>query len=1322
MFYGMLSGQNLNRSTTSNRDSVYHPTKVSQAVYFDITPPLREMPMVKPPKGRGEKEVENNVNPKYKIYGHHPFLYPEDPVWQKNDGTYLPQNSGPIQNFDGITNIYGYYPPDTQGDVSTDKYVQVTNISWAVYSKTGSLLLGPSTLSTIWSGIPAPWNNTNSGDPVVLWDQAAQRWIISQFSLPSGNYAELVAISQTSDPTGSWYRYVFQFGIQMPDYPKFGIWPDGYYLSVNQFTYGGSWGGVGVAALDRSKMLTGDPTATMQYIKLGTSITDPWSMLPSDWDGTNTPLTGEPNYFTYYDDMTSSSEQYLRIWSFHVDWTTPANTTFSETSSLTTQAFNATLCSAYRGRCIPQPSGAPQLEALSDRLMYRLQYRNFGSYQAMVTNHTVNVDGSGHAGIRWYELRKSGDVWSIYQQGTYAPDASHRWVGSIAMNAHEDIALGYSVSDATSIYPSIRYTGRRATDPLGQMTLAEQTIINGSGVQTGSAARWGDYSMMSVDPADDLTFWFTTEYVQTTGAVSWKTRIASFKFDNSPSVTTTAASSVTTTTATLNGSINPNGLSSTYNFQWGSTVSYGNTTTITSAGSGVSSVSVNAGISGLSPGTTYHYRLLGINSDGTTNGNDVLFTTAVVPSLSVSPPNQNVPATPAGSTAFSVTSNVSWSAGSNQGWCTVTPSGSGNGTITANYTLNTTLVSRMATISVAASGVSTITVTVTQAAGLPYLSVTPPNQNVPSTPSGSTTFNVSSNISWNASSDQSWCTVTPSGSGNGTITANYGVNPAVVSRVAIISIAAPGVSTITVTVTQSAGQGTLSVTPPNQDIPATPVGSTSFTVTSNTSWTVTSDQTWCTVPASGIGSGVLTAAYQVNPTISSRVAHITITASGLAPVIVTVTQEAGLPTLSVLPANQDIPATPAGSTSFTVTSNTSWTVSIDQPWCTVTPSGSGDGTITANYSVNPTVFSRVAIISIAAPGVSTITVTVTQSAGQGTLSVTPPNQDIPATPAGSTSFTVTSNTSWTVTSDQTWCTVPASGSGSGTLTAEYQLNLTVIRRVAHITVTVSGLSPVMVTVTQAAGLPVLSVTPANQNVPASPAGFTAFLLTSNSSWTVTSNQAWLGVTPSGSGDGIVTATYQENPTTSIRDANISVTVPGLSPVIVTVTQESRYIISGNLTYNSEPNPQIPLTGYTVKLKTVPGNIVVATAITNTGGYFEIPAPNGTYQLEALAPVTQCYADLIDAMALFNYTLGIPIPFTRPLRVLAGDVAAPFNGYPDLTDVLAIFNWTVSGIKPPEFTAPPWVFESPTVVVNSAPQTVNISGLNAGNVLGSNPAP
>ena len=357
-----------------------------------------------------------------------------------------------------------------------------------------------------------------------------------------------------------------------------------------------------------------------------------------------------------------------------------------------------------------------------------------------------------------------------------------------------------------------------------------------------------------------------------------------------PVVTTQAATNVTTTAASLNGSINPNNLETTYHFEWGLTTSYGNSTTATSAGSGSSVINVSGGISGLMSGTTYHYRLVATNSAGTTYGTDLSLTT-LSPTLSVTPSNQPVTSVP-GSTSFNVTSNSGWTAVSNQSWCTVTASGSGNGMVTANYLVNSTVNQRVANITTTVSGLSPVVVTVTQAGATPTRPVTPSDQPAAAT-AGNTAFNVTSNTNWTAVSYQSWCTVTPSGSGNGTITAASQQNTSVLTRIATITVTVTGLLPIPVTVTQAAAPPVLSVTPSNQSVTYNP-GATAFTVTSNTTWTVSSDQSWCTPTLSGSGNGLITAGYLQNSTFTSRVAHLTATVTGLTPAIVTVTQ-AGVP-------------------------------------------------------------------------------------------------------------------------------------------------------------------------------------------------------------------------------------------------------------------------------------------------------------------------------------------------------------------------------------------------------------------------------------------
>ena len=438
--------------------------------------------------------------------------------------------------------------------------------------------------------------------------------------------------------------------------------------------------------------------------------------------------------------------------------------------------------------------------------------------------------------------------------------------------------------------------------------------------------------------------------------------------------------------------------------------------------------------------------------------------TSTGPTLAVSPPNQNV-TTPAGSTTFNVVSNSSWTVLSDQTWCTVNPSGTGNGTITANYTQNTLPAGRVANITVTVSGLSPVVVTVTQAGTLiPTLAVTPSNMNV-SASAGTTPFSVTSNSSWTVVSDQTWCTVTPSGTGNGTITATYAQNLLTIPRVANITVTVVGLAPVIVTVSQAGAAPTLSVTPSNQNVTA-PGGFVTFNVTSNLTWTIASNMTWCVPsPGSGSGNGSFDVIYEENTAMSSRVATLTITVTGLSPVTVTVTQAAASPTLNVTPINQNVSA-PAGSTSFAVTTNSSWTASCAQGWCSVTPSGTGNGTLSASYQENASNVERVATITVLVNGIGPVVVTVTQAGSSPTLNVTPAIQYVTVA-AGTTNFSVTSNSSWTAASNAvSWCTVTPSGTGNGTVVATYSKNTSQSPRQAIISVSVAGLNPVNVTVSQ----------------------------------------------------------------------------------------------------------------------------------------------------------------------------------------------------------------------------------------------------------------
>lgn len=520
----------------SLKSQTLNPEKISTPVHFDVSKNLRDVKPVIP----GERQRSWKLNTIQNKEGFlEEFKRPStlvgpDPVLQGQISS--SRSTATInKNFAGVTNLNGVAPPDTDGDVSDNYYFQMINLSFAIYDKNGNLLMGPFDNQTIWEGFDdgQPYDNANDGDPIVLYDEYSDRWLVSQFAVNTSNnsYYELVAISTTNDPTGSYYRYAFEF-TNMPDYPKFGIWADGYYLAVNQFANAATWAGGGISILDRDAMINGDPTATMVFFNLGTSY---GSLLPADCDGATLPPAGSPNYFM---NLGTNS---LRIWEAHVDWTNTDNSTVTLKQTLSTASFS------YSGIVISQKGTTQTLDNLADRLMYRMQYRNFGTHQVLMANHTVNA-GSGQAGIRWYEIRKTTGNWSIYQQGTYAPaDGIGRWMASVAMNGNGDIGIGYSASSST-LYPSIMCAGQTAGAPqgLGVLDVSETTIKAGAASQTG-VSRWGDYSMCSVDPSDDQTFWFTTEF--TSGSWNWKTQIASFSLDAPAPIPPVADFSASTTLA-----------------------------------------------------------------------------------------------------------------------------------------------------------------------------------------------------------------------------------------------------------------------------------------------------------------------------------------------------------------------------------------------------------------------------------------------------------------------------------------------------------------------------------------------------------------------------------------------------------------------------------------------------------------------------------------------------------------------------------------------------------------------------------------------------
>jgi subtilase family serine protease len=500
---------------------------LARAGRHDTSPALRDLPPLRP---REERDTHAPLPVRLPPGQAAPAL--ADPVLQS--GAPLAAAPPPILNFEGVGNLDGVLPPDTNGDLGPNHYVQWVNKTLAIYGRSGSLLYGPASGSTIWSGFGGPCETQNDGDPIVLYDHLADRWVMSQFAIPNnifgliifGPFYQCVAVSATPDPTGPYHRYEYEFQ-KLNDYPKLGVWPDAYYMSINQYTAVTlGFAGQGVVAFDRAAMLAGQP-AQMIYFDLQSADPTLGGMLPADLDGPPPPA-GSPNYFVEVDDDGSGfAQDQLQLWRFHVDWATPATSTFSGPYILPVAPFDSNMC-GYDRACIPQPGTTAKLDALSDRLMYRLQYRNFGTHESLVVNHTVDADGSDHAGVRWYEVRDPGGTPFVYQQGTWAPDGFHRWMASAAMDAAGNLALAYNVAGPT-LSASIRYAARLATDAPGTLGLGENDLITGTGSQTHTASRWGDYSMLTVDPVDGCTFWATAEYFAATSDAGWQTRIGAFK-------------------------------------------------------------------------------------------------------------------------------------------------------------------------------------------------------------------------------------------------------------------------------------------------------------------------------------------------------------------------------------------------------------------------------------------------------------------------------------------------------------------------------------------------------------------------------------------------------------------------------------------------------------------------------------------------------------------------------------------------------------------------------------------------------------------------
>lgn len=538
---------------------------VGTAAAFDTSPPLRTMQPIERPA-----DFAQTVMPPR----------PQGPVGDERhdaDGalqtTAAPTPpgpvSGPLFTFEGPSNqdnfnIFGFRvnPPDPVGDVGQHHYVAMVNLVFSIYSKTGTLLGGPFDTGTLWQGFPIEDCTDPSGDPIVVYDEISNRWYLTQFTTRAqpnpvdDRYYNCVAVSTTNDPLGSYYRYAFPTGNFFPDYPKYGVMPDGLYITTREFGPTEADYRIGVYAINRHQLTEGDPNPTVVSFYLTDGV-EPLNLLgdgilPADLDGKRHPPPHSPEYFAGTQDDGGGyggTFDAINFFEADVDFAHPANSTFELTKQIPVAPFDSIYpCGVTPGQpppnqpnardCLPQPGitdGSRFLDILSyrQRPTWRLQYRNFKTHESLVTNQSVEA-APFVAGVRWYELRNPRNP-VIHQQGTYAPgDGVHRWMGSVAMDKQGNLAAGYSVVNGTNVFPGIRYTGRLASDPLGQLTQPEQVLQAGSGVQTTVNSRWGDYTSLNVDPRDDCTFYYINEYYtaasQATSPAGWLNRIGAFKF------------------------------------------------------------------------------------------------------------------------------------------------------------------------------------------------------------------------------------------------------------------------------------------------------------------------------------------------------------------------------------------------------------------------------------------------------------------------------------------------------------------------------------------------------------------------------------------------------------------------------------------------------------------------------------------------------------------------------------------------------------------------------------------------------------------------
>lgn len=1099
------------------------PSETGAGVFLGVTKPLRDIPELTAEetqllKAKAEAKL---LNKKLRVrsYPYADIALPKgtDAVWQKTMGKKA-SGKAPKAIFEGQST--SSYPPDCNGAAGPNHFMQAVNTTYAIYDKSGTKLAGPTSLSQLFNGVAG--SSCDDGDPIVLYDEQADRWLVAEFSVCESNDRMLIAVSATNDPTGTWNAYSFDVADE-PDYPKFSVWQDGYYMGDNNSS------GNDIYVFERSQMLVG--ATNPKFVGFNNawrpgSVDGFMCTPPVDNDGAFAPAGSPGLFIAMSDDGFNSGKDQLWIYELAVNWDNTSASSFNRVQQLDVTPFDSDFGNDWTN--IKQAGTTQELDAIPQVIMNVPQYRNFGTYQTIVCCHTVDVDKTDHAGIRWYELRKTPpeSTWVVRQQGTYAPDIHSRWMGSIMLNGYNELGLGYSVSSST-LNPGIRYCGQSKAEydnASGILDLPEEIVYSGTASQTG-AERWGDYSQMSVDPVDDGTFWFTTEYASVS---SRKTKIAAFQVGTVPPTGYFTAdntlpcknNSVVTFTSQATG--NPT------QYSWSITPE---TYVYTD---GTSNSSVNPKII-FNAFASYSVALTVTGVDGTT-------TTTRTNYIKVNEVNANFKANAA---TVVVDNNITFNDASTCGansWAWDFGDGASPATANSQGPHSVSYSSTgLKTISLVVNGASTETKT-------GYIDV----------------IGSSINMSTSTVSACNGTFFDPGGE-----SANYANNQdyTMLFKPGFDGSKLQFVFTTFVLETQ---------TTCTRDYLKIYDGDSELSPLIGTYCGTTSPGT----VAATNGDGVLLFVFHSNSSTTKTGWSATISCSNIP------TADPAALTAEAAGSTQiDLAWTRNADNNNVLLAwspDGTFGIPVNGAVYNVGELIPGGGTILVNGSSSPfshtglnpsaTYFYKAFSYDAALKYSSGITADATTLA-QRILTVDPQNILVQS-PAGSTTVNISSNSDWTATSDQPWCKVTSSGTGNLAITANYEENPRAFDRVARITITVMYLQPVIVTLTQVGAAPILTVSPSYINVNAY-ASSVDFAVVSNTDWTASADSAWCIVTASGSGNGNITVAYPWNPYTKERSSDISVTAPGITTQVVTLIQSPETVsvhengLKGLIIY---PNP------------------------------------------------------------------------------------------------------------------------------------------------------